>query len=829
MSAITEAMTPQEIRIASRATDEPKPVSPTRRKTADKLERLRKTAPRFSIDRARLMTESFKRTTGEPRILRWAKALKHMAENIPIHIETDDLIVGRGCGYAGRWGLVYPELEQGALEMLAQSCLKGDADRYHLSAEDAAELIEDILPYWKGNSYFEAVMQALPKDTLQIATRNDNIYQWSGVLVPSEAARHSAQWALDYEKVLKKGFKGLRQDAEQRLTALDPLDWRTRLEKAPFLEAVIATCEAAVTLAKRYANLARLQSEHESDPQRRQELKEIADICEWVPENPARSFREAVQAQWFTQLISRLEQKTGGVVSNGRMDQYLYPFYIKDIRQGLIDESGAQEILEHLWLSMANYVEMYSGAAGSSFTEGYAHWETVTIGGKTRDGKDASNELSHLFLKSKRELPLNFPDLGARIHSQTPPRFLHDVCETIKEGTGTPKLINDEEVIPYYLSIGAKIEDANDYVVSGCAEGRLINQETYCRGVAFMNLGSAVEMTLNDGKIAIFDHERIGIATGDVRTFKSYDDFFQAFRRQLENLLTHMMTARHVSDALAPQYLAAPLASMLNDTCLQACMDLHTGNVPGGIHRSEFDYIGYATAIDSLMAVKKLVFDDQRLTMPELVDALRDNFEGHEAIRQLCLNAPKYGNNDPETNQIGRAVEQIGVEFCHRYPLYNGGRMHVRYIPITAHIAMGFIVGATPNGRKANTFLSEGSSPSQGANSEGISAVLLANAATKCNTYNERSARLLNVKLVPAAVAGEQGTRRLMSFVRSWLDLKLWHIQFNIINRKTLIAAQQNPEQYRDLIVRVAGYNAYFTDLSPDLQEEIIARADYEI
>ncbi|NQU63045.1 MAG: glycyl radical protein [SAR324 cluster bacterium] len=713
---------------------------------------------------------------------------------------------------------------------LAESCLGGKSDRFNITKEDAAELKEDILPYWQDKSYFEAVINAFPEETQNLTTRDGSIYSRSGIIMPSQATRHSAQWVPDYEKVLKKGYQGLKKEAQKRIEQLDPLDWQNKIEKIPFLEAVITTCEAVIILAKRYAREARKLAKKESDPQRKAELLDIAEVCSRVPEKPAQTLREAIQSQWFVQLMSRLEQKTGGVVSNGRMDQYLYPFYANDIEEGRITADEAQELLEHLWFTLANYVEMYSGGdTGAVYTEGYAHWESVTIGGKTKDGRDASNELSHIMLKSKREFPLNYPDFGARIHSQTPDKFLFDVCETIKDGSGTPKLMNDEEVIPYYLAMGATIEEANDYAVSGCAEARLMNRETYSRGVTWLNLGAAMEMTLNNGKIKIFNNHQFGVSTGDPRNFKSYDELFNAFQTQLQNMLKHTFTAQYVADKLGAQYLASPVVSMLNDTCLHECKDLQTGNIANGIHRAEFDYVGYATAIDSLTAMKQIVFDEKKISMEKMLEALDMNFEGQEALRRLCLKAPKFGNNDAASNAVGLAIERIGVEFCHKYPMFNGGKMHVRYIPITTHIPFGFLVGATPNGRKANTYLSEGSSPTQGHSSEGISGMLLSNAATKCNEYLERASRLLNVKLAPTTVVGRKGTQKMMSLVRSWLDLKLWHIQFNIVNKSTLQAAQENPEQYKDLIIRVAGYNAYFVDLTPDLQNEIIARTEYEL
>jgi formate C-acetyltransferase len=561
--------------------------------------------------------------------------------------------------------------------------------------------------------------------------------------------------------------------------------------------------------------------------ERKKELLEIARICEWVPENPARTFYEAVQSVWLTQVVSRLEQNIGSIVSNGRMDQYLYPYYKKDKEEGRITEKFALELLECLWLNMAQFVNVKVSPSGMAFAEGYSHWEALTIGGKTKDGRDATNELSYLILKSKRGFPLNYPDLVTRIHSQSPDKFLHEISETIKDGLGFPKLLNDEEIIPLLLAKGAKIEEANDYAASGCSEVRMPNRDTYTTLGPRINLAAPLEMTLNNGRLKIYGEEQISPRTGDPRSFACYEDFWNAFTVQLDFILKHAFILQYVTDTLHPKYFAAPMASALHDLCMENCTDLHSRYIEGGINLGFYDLLGYGTVIDSLAAVKKLVYDDKKITMDELLEALDCNFEGKEVIRQLCLNAPKYGNDDLYVDNIGRDIEAHCIRFSKKYSAALGKDFDIRYIPVTAHIPKGKVIGATPNGRKANTPLSDGSGPSQGADTNGPTSTLISIANTKCMGEKERAARLINLKLTPSAVAGEEGTRKLMSLIRTFCDLKLWHLQFNVINRETLLAAQREPEKYRNLIVRVAGYSAYFVDLSTELQNEIIARTEH--
>lgn len=784
--------------------------------------------PIIDIERAKFFTESFKQTEGQPLVLRWSKALKHIAENMTVYIDDHQLLVGRS-GCQGRYGILYPELDGDFLDLAIEQLPQRVESPFNISPEDAEIVINEIAPYWKGKTFHESLTKALPEDTAKLTYDPKDPLKSRFIVNETASFRSSIQWVHDYEKVLHKGFKGIKEDAQKKLAELDPLSPVDNMEKAPFLNAVINVCDAIVIWANRHASLAAEKAKHETDPERKGELEDIACICAWVPENPARNFHEAVQAQWFTQMFSRIEQKTGTIISNGRMDQYLYPFYEKDLAEGRITEEHAMELLECMWVAMAQFIDLYISPTGGAFNEGYAHWEAVTVGGQTTDGLDATNELSYLFLKSKREFPLNYPDLAARIHARAPERFLYEVAETVKEGSGFPKLINDEEVIPLLLAKGATFEEANDYAVSGCAECRMPNRDTYTSPCAYINFAAAVEMTLYNGKMKLYGDEVIGLETGDPRKFVSWEEFWNAYCQQQANFLKHAFIQQHAIINLRPKHFAVPLGSALHDLCMKSCKDLHTPVIEGGIDLGYFEFIGYGTVIDSLAAIKKLVFEEKKLTMVQLIEALECNFEGKEFVRQMLMHTPRYGNNDPYADSIGRDLDREALSYTKAYSKELGVHLDLRLVPFTSHVPFGKVVSATPNGRKAYTPLADGSSASHGADINGPTAILLSNYKTKNYNYRERAARLLNIKLSPSCVAGEDGTQKLVSFIRTWNDLKLWHLQFNIVNKETLLAAQKDPDKYRSLLVRVAGYSAYFVDLSPDLQNDIIARTEHAV
>ena len=600
-------------------------------------------------------------------------------------------------------------------------------------------------------------------------------------------------------------------------------------EKRPFLEAVIIVCDAIVLWAKRHAKLAREMAEKEQDPQRKAELLRMAENCEHVPGEPARDFWEACQSQWFTQMFSRLEQKTGTTISNGRMDQYLYPFYKKDKQAGKLKDKEAMELLECMWVGMAEFIDMYISPCGGAFNEGYAHWEAVTVGGQTPDGRDATNELTHLILKSKREFPLHYPDLAARIHARSPERYLWDVAETIKDGTGFPKLINDEEVVPLYVSKGATFEEALDYAVSGCTEARMPNRDTYTSGGAYINFAAAVEMVLRNGRMKKYGDQLLGVETGDPRNFKTWEEFWNAYVQQHMLFLKTAFVQQYIINKLRAKHFAQPMGSAMHDLCMKHCIDLHQEQIPEGINLGYFEYMGLGTVVDSLAAVKKLVFEEKRLSMDELIKAIDANFVGYEDVQALLRSAPCYGNNDPYADAIGREIDRISVDYAAKYSMSDLGMNNdARYVPFTSHVPFGKVVSATPNGRTDGFPLSDGTSASHGADVNGPTAILLSNYNTKNMGRRARAARMLNIKFTPKCLEGEEGTEKLISFIRTFCDLKLWHVQFNVLNRETLLAAQKDPQKYRNLIVRIAGYSAYFVDLSPDLQNDLIARTEHE-
>ncbi|CVK20500.1 (2S)-3-sulfopropanediol dehydratase [Sporomusa sphaeroides] len=817
-------LSPQEQRIQAEIAGEQ--VLHTRQKTNAILHTFKNTRPRIDIERAKYFTQSFRRTEGEPLLLRWAKALKHIAENITVYIDDHQLLVGRS-GSQGRYGILYPELDGDFLGLAIEQIPNRVESPFNISEDDSRTIIEEIAPYWQGKTFHENLAKTLPAETLKYTYDPKDPLKSRFIVNETASFRSSIQWVHDYEKVLKRGFKAIKNEAEQKLAQLDPLSSVDTMERAPFLQAIIIICDAIVLWANRHARLAEALAEKAENLSRREELLKIAEICRRVPEHPARNFHEAMQAQWFTQMFSRMEQKTGTIISNGRMDQYLFLYYQQDLAAGIITEADALQLFECMWLAMAQFTDLYLSPTGGAFNEGYAHWEAVTIGGQTPDGLDATNELTYLTLRSKREFPLHYPDLAARIHGRVPARYLYEVAETIKEGSGFPKLINDEEVVPLLLAKGASFAEAYDYAVSGCSECRMPNRDTYTSPCAYINFPAAVEMTLYNGKMKLYGNEQIGLETGDPRTFAHWEEFWQAYMAQHINFLKHAFIQQHVIINLRAKHFAWPLGSALHDLCMKTYKDIHSPVIEGGIDLGYFEFMGYGTVVDSLAAIKKLVYEEKKLTILELLEAVEHNFEGYEATRQLLLHAPKYGNNDAYADTIAKELDRQCLEFTRKYSKELGVHLDLRLVPFTSHVPFGKVVSATPNGRKAYTPLSDGSSSSQGADTSGPTAVLLSNYASKNFGYRERAARLLNVKLSPACIAGEEGTDKLAAFIRTWCDLKLWHLQFNVINRETLLAAKKEPDKYRNLIVRIAGYSAYFTDLSPDLQDDLIARTEH--
>ncbi|MBO4301634.1 MAG: glycyl radical protein [Desulfovibrio sp.] len=821
MSQCSTCMSPQEERVISKKVDRK-----GRERVYKILERNQFTLPHVDVERAKYFTESMRQTEGELLTLRWAKALKNVAEKITVWITPDQLLAGR-VGKLGRYGILYPEIDGDFYREVLADLEHRDKSPFQISKEDIKVVMEDIAPYWEGKTYHEHLNKALPKEIRNVTYVDERGLKSKFVVSETSSYRSALQWVPDYEKVLKRGFIDIQNEARERLSKLDLNNSVDLWEKKPFLDAMIIVCDAIMIWAKRHADLARDTASKENDAKRKAELLQIAEICERVPAYPARTFREAMQCQWFVQMFSRIEQKASAIISNGRMDQYLYPYYKKDLEEGRLTRDEAKELLECMWVDMAQFIDLYINPTGVEFQEGYAHWEAVTIGGQTPEGMDATNDLSYLFLESKREFPLNYPDLAARIHSRSPERFLREVALTIKDGSGFPKLINDEEVVFLNSLKGCPVREALDYAVSGCTETRMPNRDTYTSGCVYVNFATALEMTLYNGRMLHYGDELVGVETGDPTKFKSWDEFYDAYKAQHLNLLRKAFQQQHVVDKLRPMHFAAPLSSVLHNLCMENCLDLHTEKIPGGVDYSYFEFLGYGTVVDSLAAVKKLVFEDKRLTMQEVLDACKADFKGYEPVREMLRKAPRYGNDDSYADSIAKDVDRITQVEAEKSTKERGVHVDVRYVPITSHVPFGKVISAMPNGRHAWTALSDGSSASHGADENGPTAVLLSNYKSKNYDMINRASRLLNIKLSPKSVEGDEGTQKIVNLIRTWCDLKLWHLQFNIVNKQTLLNAQKEPDNYRSLLVRIAGYSAYFCDLSRDLQNDIIDRTEH--
>lgn len=786
------------------------------------LQGFRDDVPRIDIQRALLFTRSMRETERYPMVLRRAMALKYVMENIDVCIQDNELIVGTAGG-PGRHSILFPELRGPWLNEALEGLRDGAS--YKVSEEDLKTVAEEIVPYWRGKSSHEYYLGLLPQDTKEIIY-GDGDWGSAGIIQDNANINETLNWAGNYKKVITRGLLDIQREMRERLEALQDYE----MEKKAFYQATIITCDATMIYAKRYAEKARELAAAEKDEARRKELEQIAGICADVPANPAKSFWEALQSLWFTMTTYKLECPTVGVISLGRFDQYMYPAFIQDYRAGVIDDENALELMECLWLKVAAYVP-YNVTATKNYFEGYCHFEQTVLGGQTRDGRDASNELTYLVLRSKREFPLHYPDLSVRVHSETPNELLYAVAQVVKDGTGFPKLLNDEEIIPHLLCDRVSIQDARDYSPCACTEVRMADKDTYFAVGGNMNMAAALEMALNDGAV-IMDGEPRKYCTPSIPADKisSYEDVFQNLTEVWACMCRHYHIRQSALELTNARCHAIPFFSMLNESCVLAGKDAHQPITEYGVSRDSgtMSAIGFGTVAESLCVLKKLVFDEKRISLAEMKEALDANFEGYEPIRQMALNAPQYGNNDDYADEIARQLDEMICGVYSRFRTPNGPQ-NLKFVPVTTHVAMGKRMRATPNGRYAGEALSEGISPTQGRDSQGPVNTMISIKKARSETYNNNLARLLNIKFNPQVLQGDKGTRDLISFIRAFIDLKLWHVQFAVINKETLLNAQKDPAKYRNLIVRVAGYSAYFTDLSPKLQDEIINRTEHEM
>jgi formate C-acetyltransferase len=635
---------------------------------------------------------------------------------------------------------------------------------------------------------------------------------------------------VNFPKVLEKGWKGLLEETIEKKESLDPRD-PDFIKKKVFYESVITVLEGVIKFIRRYEQLAKLEAGVTENPLRKRELENIAKVLDRIAERPPTSFYEAIQLTWFVHLITQIESN-GHSFSLGRLDQYLYPYWAKDFQEGKIDHQFTVELLQNLFIKMFT-INKIRPWAHTRFGMGYTTYQNVTIGGQDRSGRDATNELSILILKAVGGLRLTTPNLSARYHTTSPRFYLEECARVIRLGFGMPAMKNDEIIIPALMEKGATIEDARDYAIVGCVEAAVPGKWGYRNtGMSFLNALKVLEVTLYGGKCPVN-----GCCLHTTKTpqhCKNFEDFYQEFRKQLAFYTKCEVLMDAGADTALEELVPDAFCSTLVDNCLERGKSIKEGGAVYDVVSGPFS--GLANTANSLASIRKLIYEERALTWEELLTALRENFEspsGQMVLKKIRDKVPKYGNDEDYVDSLAqRVMEDYLYELKnYRNTRFGRGPIGGNYCGstsnISANVPLGMAVGATPDGRKAGEPIAEGVSPFYGTEKKGPTAVL--KSVSKLPTI-KMIAQLLNLKFTPSVLAKEEGIKKLIDLIITFFrDLKGWHVQFNVVDAQTLREAQKNPEKYRDLIVRVAGYSALFVALDPKTQEDIIRRTEHSL
>jgi formate C-acetyltransferase len=625
---------------------------------------------------------------------------------------------------------------------------------------------------------------------------------------------------LNHPNVLRRGLKAIASEAEKQTASFRKLG---KKDAASFCQAAKISCDAVMTLARRYAELARGLAAKEENAERKQELLDIADRCGKVPAQPAATFAEALQAIYFTHISAQIEAGYESAFSLGRIDQFLWPYYEKDRQAGRVTPESAQELLECLYIKLSHVIPLFDSDVSLAFS-GLTTFANAVVGGVDAQGKDATNELSFLIIRAMNHMRTPNPTLGARIHRDTPPQFLGMVCNALIEGMGNLQFLNDESIIGALQQRGVPLKDARNYGIIGCVEPAVPGRSFTSSDAALFNLALPLELALNDGYAHIF-HENLGLRTGDPRRFASMREVLEAYTRQTRHLVGLMAKGLHGLARANAELKPTPFTSAITERCLETGKDVTEG---GAVYNfTGVQGVGLASVTDSLAAIDQLLYRDQRVTWDALLKACSNDFRDSEPLRQTMLNrAPKYGNDEELADKYAAFVTQLYSDEVSRYATYRGGTLIPGLYSVATHIAFGVMVGALPSGRRAGTPLSCGVTPAPGAARKGPTAAL--RSVAKLNHRLVANGSALNLRLSPTHLKGEQGAQLLSSLITAFFGLGGMHIQFNLVDSPTLRRAQTHPEEYRDLVVRVAGYSALFTDLDRLVQDELIARTEFQ-
>ena len=812
--------------------------------------------PVIESARAKLITESYKETEGEPIITRRAKAFAHILHNIPIIIRDNELIVGSST-IAPRGCQTFPEFSYEWLEAELDTVATRTADPFEIAEETKAEL-KEADKYWKGKTTSELATSYMAPEAIKAIEHNiftPGNYFYNGV----------GHVTVKYWEVLEIGFEGIMEKAQKELDGCSVGDGNYA-RKSHFLDAVILSCKAVIDYAGRYAKLAQEMAAQTSDPVRKQELFVIAENCSRVPAKGAQNFYEACQSFWFVQQLLQMES-SGHSISPGRFDQYMYPYYKKDMEAGTITREFAQELMDCIWVKLNDLNKCRDAASAEGFA-GYSLFQNLIAGGQNKEGEDVTNDLSIMCIQASMHVHLPAPSLSVRVWNGSPHEFLIKAAELTRTGIGLPAYYNDEVIIPALQNRGLSLEDAREYNIIGCVEPQKAGKTEGWHDAAFFNMCRPLELVFSNG---MDKGEMVGIPTGDVTQMKTFDEFFDAYKKQMEYCISLLVNADNAIDVAHAERCPLPFLSCMIDDCLKEGKSVQEG---GAVYNFTGPQgFGIANMADGLFAIRKLVYEDKKVSMKELKEALAWNYDkgldaqsagdmtemimkamqkagrnvdastaegllktfmgmkpGEQKIQRfkeihdMIDEVPKFGNDIPEVDAFARDVAYTYSKPLQKYNNPRGGKFQAGLYPVSANVPLGGQTGATPDGRYAHTPVADGVSPSAGKDVKGPTAA--ATSVSRLDHFIVSNGTLFNQKFHPSALSGREGLEKFVALIRGYFDQKGMHMQFNVVDRQTLLDAQEHPEKYKHLVVRVAGYSALFTTLSRSLQDDIIRRTE---
>lgn len=779
----------------------------------DRIEALRKqyldTRVDMDVYNAKYLTEGFKETEGQPWIIQKATGFLHQCRKKNIYILDNELLVG-GAGFKPRCGILCADSSCSILDRELDTISTRKFDPFYLSEEGKKVFREEVSDYWKNKCVLDRWRSLAPED---METLRDN----GMIYIDRKAVRGYGETTPGWERLLTLGISGIRKEVEEALAKLDDAHVGD-LEKMFFLKSELLVCEGIITLANRHARLAEEMAVKCADPVRKAELEKIAAVCRHVPEHPATSFYEAVQSVLFYEYAIYMEQNASSY-NLGRIDQYLYRYYKADIENGVMTNDDAQELLDCLWIKIAE-LSLFQDEITAQYAAGYCITVNVTSGGIDQFGNDAVNPLSYQVIQATMDVRFKEPNLSVRYNiSKNPDSFLRKAIESIRLGLTMPAIHHDDAGIRMLLNKGVPLSEAWDWNPCGCVETNLSGRMKQYTDMADINLGGVIEMALNDG-ISRKTGKRVSVSTGDPANFKTFDDFFEAVKAHIRYFIDVVVSGNQLLDYLSMNCRPVPCLSLTFPHCIERATDYSMGgakyNCGGGVIT-----VGQADIVNSLAAVRHLVYDEKKVSMYDLCKALAANFEGYESIEKLCMEAPKYGNDDERADWIVGGVFTYIVDQFEKYDT-KFGKMTTGMLPVSGNTPIGEWVGALPSGRKAWTPLTDGIGATGGTDTNGPTALLKSVSRIPHARFTQGTQ--LNMKMEPAILAGDEGMAHMVNLLKTLCTLDVYHAQFNVVDRETLLAAQKHPEQHKDLLIRVAGYTAFFVELGKEIQDEIIGR-----